>query len=150
MVVVSFLSGAQNVEVIKYPELKRLIDEPATNHRIFNFWATWCKPCIKELPYFEEVTSSIPKEKVKVYLVSLDFVEQLETKVKPFIAKRNIASDVLLLDETDFDEIISGIHSSWTGAIPATLMIKNNGEVLFFEKEFKEGELTEIINKQLE
>jgi thiol-disulfide isomerase/thioredoxin len=47
MLVVSFLSGAQNVEVIKYPELKRLIDKPATNHRIFNFWATWCKPCIK-------------------------------------------------------------------------------------------------------
>ena len=79
-----FLSGfyaqAQNIEVIKFSDLDRLIKEKSSEHRIFNFWATWCKPCIAELPYFEEVNKKYG-DKVKVYLISLDFVEDLNSKV---------------------------------------------------------------------
>src|SRR5690606_6809447 len=40
---------------------------------VINFWATWCKPCIKELPAFEKIASEYADKKVKVLLVSLDF-----------------------------------------------------------------------------
>lgn len=142
---------SQKVEVLKYEELKKVINDTSADIQIINFWATWCKPCIKELPYFENINSSYTNQNVKVVLVSLDFVEDLENKVVPFMKKRNLKSDIKLLDETDFDAIINDIDPSWSGAIPATLIINNKtGETEFYEKEFKEGELNEIVEAQLQ
>lgn len=141
---------SQKVEVLKYDDLKEIINDSSADIQIINFWATWCKPCIKEIPYFEGVNSSYKNRNVKVVLVSLDFVEDLESKVVPFVRKRNLKAEIKLLDETDFDAIINDVNSSWSGAIPATLVINNKtGETEFYEKEFKEGELEEIIETQL-
>ena len=142
---------SQKVEVLKYEELKKVINDSSADIQIINFWATWCKPCIKEIPYFENINSSYKNQNVKVVLVSLDFVEDLENKVVPFVKRRNLKSEIKLLDETDFDAIINDIDPSWSGAIPATLVINNKtGKTEFYEKEFKEGELNEIVEAQLQ
>ena len=142
---------AQNtVEVIKYQDLEKIITTPSQYHKIINFWATWCKPCIKELPYFENITSTSSPDDIRVYLVSLDLVENLESKVLPFVEKKNLRSTILLLDEVDFNDIINDIHSDWSGAIPATLMVNaKTNERFFYEKEFHEGELESIIKQKL-
>lgn len=138
------------VRVLKYNELKELVEEDTKHHKIFNFWATWCKPCIKELPYFEKITSTYSSDEVKVYLVSLDFVENLESRVIPFTNKKAIKSEVLLLDEVDFNDIINDINPNWSGAIPATLIVNaDTGKQFFYEKEFHEGELESIIKQKL-
>jgi thiol-disulfide isomerase/thioredoxin len=116
--------------------------------KVYNFWATWCAPCIREIPQFEEVNVSYGN--VDVILINLDDVDLLDQKVKPFIKKRAITSKVLLLDETDLNGFINSIEKSWSGAIPATLIIDcSNRNRLFFEQEFKEGELTQTIEKIL-
>ncbi len=112
---------------------------------VINFWATWCKPCVTELPYFEELNKKYSSEKIKVILISLDFKRQLETRLNKFITENKISSEVLLLDEPDYNSWIDKVDSTWSGAIPATIVI-NKKSRLFFEKEFTSyAELSTII-----
>ena len=135
---------AQEVEVIKYPTLLSMIEEDKSEDLvIYNFWATWCAPCVKEMPYFEEVNK---ENNVKVKFISLDDVEKLNDRVIPFLTKKDIQSSVYLLDEVDYNAFIDKVDKRWSGAIPATLIVKTkSGDHLFYEKEFHEGELEKIV-----
>jgi len=138
---------SQEVEIIKFNDLEKIINEKPTKVTILNFWATWCKPCIIEMPIFEEAASKFETD-IDLIFVSIDFVENVEKKVKPFLTKRNINSRVMLIDNTDYDTWIHRVNPSWSGAIPATLVIdKNTGEKYFFEQEFDKEELENLINK---
>ena len=97
---------AQNVPVIDLDQLDARLENGADTTYVVNFWATWCGPCVKELPFFETLESNNTGEKFKVLLVTLDFVENLESKVIPFIERKEIKSEVLLLDESNPNEWI--------------------------------------------
>ncbi|WP_422361460.1 TlpA disulfide reductase family protein [Reichenbachiella sp.] len=136
---------AQSVEVIKYPDLAKLISTPSEKHKVINFWATWCRPCIKELPQFLALYEKYNEENLELSLVSFDFVEDLENKLKPFVSKKSIEAKVYLLDETDYNAFIDKVDPSWSGAIPATLLVaKGNSKRKFIEKEFSENELEKV------
>lgn len=107
---------------------------------VLNFWATWCKPCIVELPAFEELNAKYKGENVEVVLVSLDFPQKLESAVVPFVIKKGLKSKVVLLDDDDSNRWIPLVDSTWSGAIPVTLMVKN-GERKFYERSFTFEEL---------
>ena len=139
-------SFSQEVQVIKSDELIAMISSCDKNKdlEIYNFWATWCAPCIKELPQFEEINEQFGN--VRVTLISIDDVDLLEKKVKPFLKKKNINSTAVLLDETDFNDFINRVEPSWSGAIPATLIVDcRNDKTFFFEKMFDEGELEKTV-----
>ena len=112
---------------------------------VVNFWATWCKPCVKELPAFEKLNKKYESKKLKVLLVSLDFPKQLESKVIPFVEDRNIKSEVILLKDPDANKWIPKVDSSWTGAIPATLIYKADNRK-FYERSFTYEELENELN----
>ena len=102
---------------------------------ILNLWATWCVPCIKELPDFDSIHTVYKNQNVKVLLVSLDFTEDIEKKVMPFLKKKNTKSEVVVLDEVNGNYFIPKISEAWTGAIPATLIVNNKKQKhCFFEK----------------
>ena len=112
---------------------------------VVNFWATWCKPCVKELPAFEKIRTDYADQKVKVVLVSLDFPEKVDALVIPFIEKRDLQSEVVLLDDPDANSWIPKVSEEWSGAIPATVIIKE-GEKSFYERSFTFEELeTELL-----
>lgn len=113
---------------------------------IVNFWATWCKPCVEELPYFEQAGKKYKDQNVEVLLVSLDFPNQADKQLKPFIEKNKITSPVILLNDPDQNSWISKVDSSWTGAIPATLIFNKNKRA-FYEKSFTLETLQIEINK---
>jgi len=138
----------REVKVIDVETLEKIIHDRNPGILVINFWATWCRPCLEELPYFEALRENPSFSQVEVILVSLDFVSDLETRVFNFIEKRKIESTVLLLDNTDYNSWIDKVDPSWSGAIPATLIINGpTGERLFLEKQFEEGELeAELIN----
>ena len=113
---------------------------------VVNFWATWCKPCVTELPWIEEAADAVREFPVKFLLVSLDFRRELESRVVPFVRERDIRLPVVLLDEPDYNSWIDRVDSSWSGAIPATLVLdRRDGRRRFFEKEFRQGELSVFL-----
>lgn len=105
---------------------------------IVNFWATWCKPCVEELPYFEQLADSCANKKVKIYLVTTDMRKDIATRVTDFIKAKNLTQQVVFINEVNADKWINKVSEEWSGAIPATLMVK--GDAGF--KHFKEGEFT--------
>ncbi len=140
------MGWSQSLNVVKFDQLRAIIEQPEHKVTVINFWATWCGPCVKELPYFEEISK---KEGAAVYLVSLDFPEEVE-KVNRFIQKRNLTAPVMILNETDYDSFIREIDSEWSGAIPATLMISDSGKKSFFEQAFTKEQLKEEINRYID
>jgi len=135
-------SQAQNVPVINVDQLESRLENGADTTFVVNFWATWCGPCVKELPFFETLGANNSAAKFKVLLVTMDFVENLESKVIPFIAKKEIKSAVLLLDEGNPNEWIPRVSEKWSGAIPATIFVNTQKKTRHFhEGSFKEGEL---------
>src|SRR5690606_26060009 len=112
--------------------------------QVINFWATWCAPCIKELPLLEKANAQSDLG-AKITLINLDYADKVD-KVNDFIARKNIRSKVLLLDELDYNAWIEKVDKNWTGAIPATLIFDpKTGKRKFVERELNEGELEELI-----
>jgi thiol-disulfide isomerase/thioredoxin len=130
-------------KVIKIVELQDLMEKKAGSIQVINFWATWCGPCVKELPMLEQANAN--SFNTKVTLINLDFVEKLK-KVDEFVARKNMKSEVLLLDEIDYNSWIEKVDKEWSGAIPATLIYNPaNGKRAFIQQELKEGELEKLI-----
>lgn len=146
IVFVTTVSYSQNVKVIKYNDLESILASKGDTLLVVNFWATWCLPCVKELPYFEKLQSRHTKEKIKVLLVSLDYSSLLDKKVIPFIAKTGIKfADVFLLNETDANSWIGKVAPQWSGALPFTLIIDGRKNRKGYERPFTLEELeTEV------
>jgi len=130
------ISGySQNVKLLNIDQLNERIEKGKDSSYVVNFWATWCAPCIKELPHFEKLNAAFKSDKLAVLLVSVDFKSKLNSAVIPFIKRKNIKSQVFLLNESDPQQYIDRIDKSWSGSIPATLFIKGDKRK-FIESEF--------------
>lgn len=134
-VVFSVSSYSQNVKLLTIDQLNERIEKGKDSTYVVNFWATWCAPCIKELPHFEKLSAEHKSDKLAVLLVSLDFKSKLNSNVIPFVKRKNLKNEVFLLNEGSPQEFIDRIDPSWSGSIPATLFIKN-GKRKFVESEF--------------
>jgi thiol-disulfide isomerase/thioredoxin len=116
---------------------------------LVNFWASWCTPCVDELPAFERIGKEYSEDKVKVLLVSLDFPKQIESRLMPFIEKNDIDSEVLVLNDPDANKWIDKVDPEWTGSIPATL-IYSRSDRIFHEGIYTYEELKQIIEENLQ
>jgi thiol-disulfide isomerase/thioredoxin len=128
------------LEVYDYDGLEPLINKNDDKVHVVNFWATWCAPCIKELPYFEYINEKYRDKNVEVLLVSLDFPKNYEAKLKPFLKKYVIKSQVVAFDDTDQNRWIPSINKDWSGALPATI-IYSSDKRQFYERSFTQEEL---------
>ena len=127
---------------------KKILQKNNDTTYVVNFWATWCKPCVKELPYFERINKEYADKKVKVILASLDFPNKLQSQVVPFIKKNKLHSEIVLLDDADANSWIPKVSEEWSGAIPATVIYKDDSRK-FYEKSFTYEELKTEIQKLL-
>ena len=79
---------------------------------VVNFWATWCEPCIEELPAFEAINQEYKNQKFKMLLVSLDFNKQKEKKLIPFIINHHLKAKVLHLNDPDANAWIEKVDAN--------------------------------------
>lgn len=144
------LNKADNQEIdlsiYTYEELEPVLHKTGDKIYVVNFWATWCGPCVKELPYFEKLGQVYKDKDVEVLLVSLDFSKQYETKLIPFIKNNNIQSEVVALNDPDSNSWIPKVNKDWSGSIPATI-IYTKDKRKFYEKSFTYDELKLEINQ---
>lgn len=142
--VFSSFSHAQTASVIKFNAFREVLESTSNQVQVINFWATWCAPCVKELPLFEKLNAE-NRPNIKITLISLDFADKID-KVNLFLSRKHIKSEVLLLDEIDYNSWIDKVEKNWSGAIPATLIINPvTGKRKFVEKELQDGDLEKMI-----
>jgi len=134
-------------KVVKLADLQKIMTEPSNQVKVINFWATWCAPCVKELPLFERLNEQ--RKDVAVTLVSMDMdLDPNPAKVHKFVARKKIASSVLILDESNPNTYIDKIEKDWSGALPATIVINTTtGKRVFVERELHAGELEKLIEE---
>lgn len=120
------------VPIIKVDDLNKRLHNGIDTIYVVNFWATWCAPCVAELPYFEKIDSVYRGQKVKVILVSTDFKKDIDSRLNSFIERKKLHSEVNFLDELYDNEWIPKVDSSWQGNIPATKIYSAKNGVSYF------------------
>jgi thiol-disulfide isomerase/thioredoxin len=128
------------LDVLDFNGLEPYLTRTDEKTYVVNFWATWCAPCVKELPHFEELNANYKDKNVEVILVSLDFPQQYEKNLKPFIKKYDLQSKILVLDDIDMNTWIPKVNENWDGAIPVTI-IYNKNKRIFYDRPFTYAEL---------
>ena len=141
------LVSQEKIEIVSFKEFEEIVLHNKNDTvYVVNFWATWCKPCIAELSYFEELRKKYSTQKLKVFLISLDFPSKMQAQLIPFLKNREIQSEVMLLDEPDANAWIDKVSPKWSGAIPATLIYNAKMNFRqFYEKSITFEELNEIV-----
>ncbi len=143
----SQVASKEDITVYNFESLEPLLYTDSNKIYVVNFWAMWCAPCVEELPILTEYEKNNPD--VEFLLVSLDFPEDIETKLKPFLKEKGITSKVVLLDDPDSNTWIDKIDPNWSGAIPFTIIF-NNKNRSFHERAFGSvQDLKTEINKTI-
>ena len=147
-VLMATLFSANTTNVVTVQQLQEKTQRNNDTLYVVNFWATWCKPCVEEMPYFEAANRNRGDKKVKVMFVSLNSVKE-KSALDKFVAKNNVQAEVLLLNAGNPNSWIDQLEKEWTGSIPATLFYKNGKKVLFHEGEMNAAQLDSIIQLKI-
>lgn len=139
------------LDAVNYDQLNNIMLKNDDVLYVVNFWATWCKPCMEELPHFLEVNDENASNKnFKMILVSLDKSDNLRHGVQAVVNSMDIKTDVYLLDDAKrMNEWIPAINENWSGSIPATAFYKNGKQLDFHEGQLSKSELQELIKNNL-
>ena len=148
LLLIPSINFGQEIKQFDFKGIEPFLHKSNDSVYVINFWATWCLPCVKEIPAFEKLHETYRNEKLSVILVSLDFPNKLEQSLIPFIQKNNIQSKVMLLNDPDSNSWIDKVDPSWSGAIPGTLIYDSSSRK-FYEKSFTYEELENIISEKI-
>lgn len=140
-------SFSQSIPVVKFEDLEKKYSNTSDTVYLVNYWATWCKPCVDELPGFIKLNKELKSQKFKMILVSLDFPSQIESRVLPFIKDHHIQAEVVVLDD-DANVWINLVNKDWDGDIPVTQIIQRNQKD-FYHSTLNYQELKEIVEPKL-
>ena len=138
-------SYGQKVGNIDRDGLLELMNQHNDTIYVLNFWATWCSPCVAEIAYFESLHRMRSDDKLKVVLVNLDFPNQVERRVIPFMVEKELTAPVINMTEMDYNSWIPNVDGNWSGAIPATLIYKGANR-RFISGEVSRDELFEAVD----
>lgn len=139
-----------NVDSLPYPvyasfdELASLFTQADDKTYVINFWATWCKPCVEEMPYFERLAAESGPD-TEVVAVSLDFKKDIGTKLKRFVANNPDLPPVVALSDAKYDNWIDRVDPSWGGAIPVTVIYRNDERRFHASRYDSYEELTQMV-----
>jgi thiol-disulfide isomerase/thioredoxin len=142
---IALCTSAQQIRSVKVTELEKMIKESKTP-LIVNFWATFCVPCLQEIPHFQELTRKYKPQGVSILFVSLDLQKAYPDSIIKTAGKHNISEPIVWLNETNADYFCPKIDSSWTGGMPSSLFVNNaTGFHKFFEEPLSKEQLEKEI-----
>lgn len=138
--------STRNVPTLTFEAFQPVLHNRNDTVYVINFWATWCSPCVKELPDFERLRQKYHREKFRMILVSLDFNRQKETRLIPFILQHKLKAEVVHLNAPDANAWIEKVNPDWSGSIPATLIYRGDRRI-FREGSYTFDELDTIVKR---
>lgn len=139
-------SAGQKITFIKVPELEQILNNPNDKLYVLNFWASWCGPCVVELPCFEKIATTVDTAKVEFLFISLDFPSQVEKKLKPFLKKNKISQNIAVMMDLDYNSWVNKVDPDWQGNLPATLFFNNKRKIKVFIPEIlEETQLKDLL-----
>lgn len=143
--------ASAQVKEVHFNDLQSYFEKQNDTLYVINFWATWCGPCVEELPYFNKLSRELADRPVAVLLVSLDFASNLDQKVIPFVKNRDLEPRVLFLHQPSGHQWMNKVSTKWSGAIPATYIVKNDrAEAGFYERSFDDYQaLLQVVQSHL-
>ena len=112
----------------KESEVRQVLANHGSDLLVVNFWATFCGPCVEEMPYFMELARKYPESRVRVVGFTVDLHKMLESDVKPFLKEKKVPYANYLLFLDDPEKVINGFASDWTGELPATFFYDRSGK----------------------
>lgn len=139
-------ANSQEIKTYNFNELEPIFHHQNDTTYVINFWAMWCKPCVEELPEFEDIRKAYADKKVKVILVSLDFGKNVEDRLTKFLARKKMNTHVVLLDDPDADSWIGKVDAKWDGALPATVIYRKNQRKVY-TRQVSYSDLAKSIEK---
>lgn len=125
LVLLTSSAFSQNIRKVKITEVEEYIKN-SDHPLVVNCWATWCAPCIEEIPYFMQTVKKYSDQKVELLLVSLDFTSSYPTKIQELVKRKNFEATFFWLNETNADYFCPKIDPKWDGTLPSTLFVNNN------------------------
>lgn len=128
-------SFAQGFRKISKEDLIQIMNDSSDKLHVINFWATWCAPCVSELPEFQKAVNGLDAKKIDFLFVSLDFPSEADKKLLPFLKRNNYTFNVALMTETDYNSWIDQVDPNWQGNIPATLFFNRARKIHHFVAE---------------
>lgn len=147
-VTVSFFSFAQQIPKWKITDYEKYIADSKDEVLVINFWATFCKPCVAEIPSFISTTEKYKADKVKLMLVSLDLKSEYPAKIAAFAKKHQFNANIAWLNETNADYFCPKVDVKWSGSIPSTIFINTKtGYRFFYEGEMTAEEFEQELKK---
>jgi thiol-disulfide isomerase/thioredoxin len=114
----------------KEAEVRQVLSQHGSDLLVVNFWATFCGPCVEEMPYFMELARKYPENRVRVVGFTVDLHKMLDSDVKPFLKEKKVPYANYLLFLDDPEKVINGFASDWTGELPATFFYDRSGKQL--------------------
>ena len=130
---------AQEIRKMNIGELENYI-QTRSQPAVFNFWATWCAPCIEEMPSFNKIVGQ--NKNIELVFVSVDNEKAFPETIRMMVNKKKIHATVIWLNETNADVFCPRIDKKWEGSIPASLFINHkNSYRKFIESQLSPAEL---------
>lgn len=139
------VANSQEIKTYSFNELEPIFHYQNDTTYVINFWAMWCKPCVEELPEFEDIRKDYSNKKVKMILVSLDFGKNVDERLQTFLTRKKINAKVVILDDPDSDSWIGKVDEKWDGALPATVIYKKKKRKVY-TRQISYSELAKSID----
>ncbi len=116
---------AAQLPQLTWQSLRARLHAPDTMY-VLNFWSTWCRPCITELPHLQKAADSLQKHyPIRFYLISLDFPPEGPNLAEKLLRQKSITLPAFWLHESDPNQWIPQVSTDWDGSIPFTLLWPN-------------------------
>ncbi len=146
-------TSVADMKVVNTTEITNLI-APKKNDTVYvtNFFATWCGPCMKEIPHFIEKMQQLKGKPVKFTFVSVDAKDDWNTAVSDFADEYELKKNIVLFDASAISpDFFTKITKTWDGgSIPFTVIKKGDKEIEtvgMMSKEDLDAKLNSFLKK---
>ncbi len=138
-----------SVQAIDAAGVRKLVQNDSPNLRLINVWATWCIPCVEELPDLVTINRMYRKRKFELITISLDG-PQARDAVLTRLQEKHVSSTNYVFQSEDRDAFAEALDKQWPGPVPYTILVAPGGKILYRKHDSVDPlELKKAIVEQL-